>query len=77
LFIVIGAAAVSLAYLASGTDGLAAFALAFFLPLYLVRVLIWSFWPRLHASLSTNLTPTSWITSMFALWESFGAIGQR
>lgn len=63
---------IPVSYCAYGLRGLAILTVAFFLPLYVIRIIIWASWSWLCPWLSAKLTPKSWTMLVFSVWASLG-----
>jgi protein-S-isoprenylcysteine O-methyltransferase Ste14 len=61
-------------YFARGLDGMASLSLAFFLPLYLIRLVVWSSWSRLSSFLAAKLNPRAWTLLVFCIWGGQGIL---
>lgn len=55
-------------YYAHGLKGFAIALWAIFLPLYLLRLLVWSSWSWLHQWLSSVFTPSRYVVLVFFIW---------
>lgn len=70
LFIFIVVLSILFSYFIYGLNGLAILTVAFFLPLYIIRIIIWSFWFWLRPWLLVNLTSRAWNILLFSIWGS-------
>jgi len=70
---VLGLTGIGLPYRFGGSPDLAVLALAFFLPIYVIRLAVWSFWPCLRTWASERLTPTGWVAGAIAVWAALAA----
>jgi len=67
-FTLFAAIIIPASYCAYGLKGLATLAFAFFLPLYVLRLIVWSFWSRLRPFLNAKLNPRAWTVLTFCIW---------
>ncbi|MEW6620606.1 MAG: isoprenylcysteine carboxylmethyltransferase family protein [bacterium] len=74
LFILFAVVVIPFCYWTCGMRGLAVLAWAFFLPLYVLRLVIWSFWTRLKSWLSAKCTAISWNILAFGVGGTLGII---
>lgn len=74
LFIIFATFIIPVCYWDRGLEGFATLTVAFFLPLYVMRLVIWSSWSRLHPWLLANTTPRSWAISVFTMWGCMGVL---
>jgi len=68
LFLLASAAAVLASYWMIGVRGLALATLAFFLPLYPIRLAVWLSWKRLRPWLAARWSPLHWYVFAFGTW---------
>lgn len=61
-------------YYAYGLRGFAIVLWAVLLPLYLLRLLVWSFWLWLCQWLSSKFTPKSYVVLVFFIWGSLSVL---
>ncbi|MEW6607059.1 MAG: methyltransferase [bacterium] len=61
-------------YYGYGLKGFAIVLWILFLPLYLLRLLVWSFWLGLRQWLSVKFTPKSYVILVFCIWGSLSVL---
>ncbi len=74
LFILFEVLLVAGCYLAFGLTGLVILPLAYLLPLYVLRAIVWSCWPWLRPRLSSALTPTGFLILGSSAWGGLGVV---
>lgn len=68
LFILVTGLSIFLFYFIYNIRGLAVLTLIFLLPIYIMRILFWGFWPKLRSWLTTEHTPGVWNVLVFSIW---------
>jgi protein-S-isoprenylcysteine O-methyltransferase Ste14 len=74
LFLFFVALLAGASYWLHGPRGFALLTLAFFLPLYPMRLVIWSSWNKLQPWLAARWSPLRWQLFAFGTWASMGAV---